>query len=76
MGKSTSYKFLPSITKCDTFLKEQNLVHGKAVREQVNTVLNQVRQEISQDKTGDVSDNNAQILRRVAESDFLAVDFC
>ena len=66
MGKSTSYKFLPSITECDTFLKEQNLVHGKAVREQVNTVLNQVRQEISQDQIGIVSDNNAQILKRVA----------
>ena len=66
MCKSTSYKILPSINECDTFLKGQNLAHGKAVREQVNTVLNQVRREISQEKTVTISANNTQILERVA----------
>ena len=66
MGKAMSYKNLPSITECDSFLKGQNLAYGKAVRELVNSVLNQVRQEISQKKTGTVSYNNTQILERVA----------
>ena len=66
MGKAMSYKNLPSITECDYFLKRQNLAYGKAVRELVNSVLNQVRQEISQKKTGTVSYNNTQILERVA----------
>ena len=66
MGKAMSYKNLPSITECDSFLKGQNLSYGKAVREQVNIVLNQVRQEISKKKTGTVSYNNNQILERVA----------
>ena len=66
MGKVMSYKNLPSITECDSFLKGQNLAYGKTVRELVNSVLNQVRQEISQKKTGTVSYNNTQILERVA----------
>ena len=66
MGKAMSYKNLPSITECDSFLKGQNLAYGKAVRELVNSVLNQVRQEISKKKTGTVSYNNTQILERVA----------
>ena len=47
MGNSITFKNLPSITECDAFLRQQNLSYGKAVREQVNIVLNQVRQEIS-----------------------------
>ncbi len=67
MGKSISYKKLPSITECDTFLKNQKLSYGKAVRELVNTVLEQVRLEISKDKTGTFAVNNAEIMERVAE---------
>lgn len=67
MGKSISYTKLPSITECDTFLKDQKLSYGKAVREVVNAVLEQVRQEISIDKTGTLSVNNAEIMERVAE---------
>ena len=66
MGNSITFKNLPSITECDAFLRQQNLSYGKAVREQVNIVLNQVRQEISKIKTGTVSYNNNQILERVA----------
>ena len=66
MGNSITFKNLPSITECDAFLRQQNLSYGKAVREQVNIVLNQVRQEISKKKTGTVSYNNNQILERVA----------
>ena len=66
MGNSITFKNLPSITECDAFLRQQNLSYGKAVREQVNIVLNQVRQEISKKKTGNVSYNNNQILERVA----------
>ncbi|SVA62163.1 uncharacterized protein METZ01_LOCUS115017, partial [marine metagenome] len=49
MGKSISFKNIPSITECDKFLMEQKLPHGKQVREYVYSVLNQVRQEISKD---------------------------
>ena len=66
MGKAMAYKNLPSITECDSFLRRQNLAYGKSVREIVNSVLNQVRQEIYQKKTGSVSYNNTQILERVA----------
>ena len=66
MGNSITFKNLPSITECDAFLRQQNLSYGKAVREQVNIVLNQVRQEISKKKTGTVPYNNNQILERVA----------
>ena len=66
MGKAMAYKNLPSITECDSFLKRQNLPYGKSVRVIVNSVLNQVRQEIYQKKTGSVSYNNTQILERVA----------
>jgi len=66
MGNSITFKNLPSITECDAFLRQQNLSYGKAVREQVNIVLSQVRQEISKKKTGTVSYNNNQILERVA----------
>ena len=66
MGKAMAYKNLPSITECDSFLRRQNLAFGKSVREIVNSVLNQVRQEIYQNKTGSVSYNNTQILERVA----------
>jgi L-seryl-tRNA(Ser) seleniumtransferase len=66
MGNSITFKNLPSITECDAFLRQQNLSYGKAVREQVNIVLNQVRQEISKNKIGTVSYNNNQILERVA----------
>ena len=55
MGKAMAYKNLPSITECDSFLRKQNLTYGKSVRENVNSVLNQVRQEIYQKKTGFVS---------------------
>ena len=61
-----SYQNLPSITECDTFLKEQNLPHGKAVREQVNIVLDQLRTEISNNPHRTVSCANAEILERVA----------
>ena len=50
MGKAMAYKNLPSITECDSFLRRQNLAYGKSVREIVNSVLNQVRQEIYQKK--------------------------
>ena len=66
MGKAMAFKNLPSITECDSFLRRQNLAYGKSVREIVNSVLNQVRQEIYQKKTGSVSYNNTQILERVA----------
>mgnify|MGYP000167096320 FL=1 len=66
MVKAMAYKNLPSITECDSFLRRQNLAYGKSVREIVNSVLNQVRQEIYQKKTGSVSFNNTQILERVA----------
>ena len=66
MGNSISFKNLPSITECDAFLRQQNLSYGKAVREQVNIVLNQVRQEISKKNIRTVSYNNNQILERVA----------
>jgi len=66
MGKAMAYKNLPSITECDSFLRRQNLAYGKSVREIVNSVLNQVRQEIYQKQTGSVSYNNTQILERVA----------
>jgi len=61
-----SYQNLPSITECDTFLKQQKLPHGKAVREQVNIVLDQVRTEISKNPDKSVSDANADILERIA----------
>ncbi len=61
-----SYQNLPSITECDTFLKEHNLPHGKAVREQVNIVLKQVRTEISKNPHKAVLSANAEILERVA----------
>ena len=61
-----SYQNLPSITECDTFLKEHNLPHGKAVREQVNIVLEQVRTEISKNPHKAVLSANAEILERVA----------
>ena len=61
-----SYQNLPSITECDTFLKEQKLPHGKAVREQVNIVLEQVRTEISKNPHKAVLSANAEILERVA----------
>ena len=61
-----SYQNLPSITECDTFLKEHNLPHGKAVREQVNIVLEQVRTEISKNPHIAVLSANAEILERVA----------
>jgi hypothetical protein len=66
MVKAMAYKNLPSITECDCFLRRHNLAYGKSVREIVNSVLNQVRQEIYQKKTGSVSYNNTQILERVA----------
>ena len=62
-----SYQNLPSITECDTFLKEHNLPHGKAVREQVNIVLDQLRTEISKNPDKAVLGANAEILERVAE---------
>jgi len=65
MGKAMAYKNLPSITECDSFLRRQNLAYGKSVREIVNSVLNQVRHEICQNKTVSVSYNNTQILERV-----------
>ena len=65
MGKAMAYKNLPSITECDSFLRRQNLAYGKSVREIVNSVLNQVRHEIYQNKTVSVSYNNTQILERV-----------
>ena len=61
-----SYQNLPSITECDTFLKEQKLPHGKAVREQVNIVLDQLRTEISKNPHKAVLGANAEILQRVA----------
>ena len=61
-----SYQNLPSITECDTFLKQQKLPHGKAVREQVNFVLNQLRTEISKNPDKSISDTNAGILERIA----------
>ena len=61
-----SYQNLPSITECDTFLKEQKLPHGKAVREQVNIVLDQLRTEISKNPHKAVLSANAEILERVA----------
>ena len=61
-----SYQNLPSITECDTFLKEQKLPHGKAVREQVNIVLDQLRTEISKNPHKAVLAANAEILERVA----------
>ena len=61
-----SYQNLPSITECDTFLKEQKLPHGKAVREQVNIVLDQLRTEISKNPHKAVLSANAEILQRVA----------
>ena len=61
-----AYKNLPSITDCDSFLRRQNLAYGKSVREIVNSVLNQVRQEISQKKPGTISYTNTNILERVA----------
>ena len=61
-----TYQNLPSITECDTFLKQQKLPHGKAVREQVNIVLDQVRTEISKNPDKSVSDANADILERIA----------
>jgi|GEM_PF-2937010 len=61
-----SYQNLPSITECDAFLKEQKLPHGKAVREQVNIVLDQLRSEISKNPHKAVSTANAEILERVA----------
>ena len=61
-----SYQNLPSITECDTFLKEQKLPHGKAVREQVNIVLDQLRTEISNNPHKAVLGANAEILERVA----------
>ena len=60
------YQNLPSITECDAYLKEQKLPNGKAVREQVNIVLNLVRKEISQNSADSVSVNNTEILERVA----------
>ena len=66
MVKAMAYKNLPSITECDSFLRRQNLAYGKSVREIVNSVLNHVRQEIYEKKTGSVSYNNTQILERVA----------
>ena len=60
------FQNLPSITECDTFLKEQKLPHGKAVREQVNFILDQVRTEISTNQEKTVSASNAYILERVA----------
>ena len=67
MGKSISFKNIPSITECDKFLMEQKLPHGKQVREYVYSVLNQVRQEISKDNSGTLSVNNAEIMERVAD---------
>ncbi|MEC9011770.1 MAG: L-seryl-tRNA(Sec) selenium transferase [SAR324 cluster bacterium] len=61
-----TYQNLPSITECDTFLKEQKLPHGKAVREQVNIVLDQLRTEISNNPHKAVLGANAEILERVA----------
>ncbi len=66
MGNSITFKNLPSIARCDAFLRQPNLSYGKAVREKVNIVLNQVRQETSKNKTGTVSYNNNLILERVA----------
>ena len=65
MDKAMAYKNLPSITECDSYLRRQNLAYGKSVREIVNSVLNQVRHEIYQNKTVSVSYNNTQILERV-----------
>ena len=61
-----AYKNLPSITDCDSFLRRQNLAYGKSVREIVDSVLNQVRQEISKKKPGTISYTNRNILERVA----------
>ncbi len=61
-----TYQNLPSISECDTFLKGKNLPHGKAVREQVNNVLDQVRIEISKKPEKYVSEANSEILERVA----------
>ncbi len=62
----SSYQNLPSISECDTFLKGKNLPYGKAVREQVNNVLDQVRIEISKKPEKYVSEANSEILERVA----------
>jgi L-seryl-tRNA(Ser) seleniumtransferase len=55
-----------ALSECDTFLKEQKLPHGKAVREQVNIVLDQLRTEISKNPHKAVLGANAEILERVA----------
>ena len=44
------YRNIPSITECDSFLKSRNLAHGKAVRDQVNFILDSIRKEISENK--------------------------
>ena len=67
MGKSKSFKNIPSITECDKFLLKQNLPHGKQVREYVNYILNKVRQEISNDNNGRLSLNSEEIMERVAD---------
>jgi len=61
-----SYQNLPSITECDSFLKKNNLAHGKVVREQVNLVLDSIRKEISQNQKSQFSTNYSLILEKVA----------
>ena len=61
-----SYQKIPSINECDSFLKKKNLAHGKAVRNQVNHVLNSIRNEILQNNNTDLSKNNKKIFERVA----------
>ena len=67
MGKSISFKNIPSVTECDKFLIKQKLPHGKQVREYVNSVLKEVRQEISKDSNGRLSYNSEEIMVRVAD---------
>ena len=67
MGKSISFKNIPSITECDKFLMKKKLPHGKQVREYVNSVLNEVRQEFTKANSGKLSFDSAKIMERVAD---------
>ncbi|MBC8260075.1 MAG: L-seryl-tRNA(Sec) selenium transferase [SAR324 cluster bacterium] len=67
MGKEISYGNLPSITECDTYLKNQDLIHGKVVRELVNNSLTQIRADISAAKPEILAADKNGILELIAK---------
>ena len=62
-----NYENLPSISECDNFLRGQKLPYGKLVREQVNIVLDQIRNDISKNSGEFIFEENNEILEMIAE---------